>query len=31
VWVKDGGRFRWVADFGEASEIKSIVDRWPGQ
>jgi hypothetical protein len=31
VWVKDGGRFRWVADFGDASEIKLIVDRWPSR
>lgn len=29
VWVKDGDGFRWVADFGGGSEIRSIVDRWP--
>ncbi len=28
VWLKDGRRFRWVADFGAGSEIKSVVDGW---
>ena len=29
VWVKDGARFCRTADFGDGSEIRSIVDRWP--
>ncbi len=29
VWLKDGGRFRWLEDFGAGSEIRSIVDDWP--
>jgi hypothetical protein len=29
VWLKGGGRFRWVRDFGAGSEIKSVVDDWP--
>jgi SAM-dependent methyltransferase len=31
VWTKDGPRFRWLADFGAGSEIKSVIDGWrPG-
>lgn len=29
VWVKDGPRFRWIRDFGDGSEIRSVVDDWP--
>jgi hypothetical protein len=28
VWLKDGGRFRWVRDFGAGSEIRPAVDDW---
>jgi len=28
VWLKDGGRFRWVRDFGTGSEIRPVVDDW---
>jgi hypothetical protein len=28
VWLKDGGRFRWVRDFGAGSEIRPVVDDW---
>jgi hypothetical protein len=28
VWLKDGGQFRWVRDFGVGSEIRPVVDDW---
>jgi hypothetical protein len=28
VWVKEGGRFRRCADFGDGSEIGPLVDDW---
>jgi hypothetical protein len=28
VWVREGGRFRWLQDFGAGSEIRSVVDDW---
>jgi hypothetical protein len=28
AWVKDASGLRWVEDFGDGSEIKSIVDDW---
>ena len=29
VWLREGGRFRWLQDFGAGSEIRSVVDAWP--
>jgi hypothetical protein len=31
VWRSEGGRFRWLQDFGTGSEIRSIVDDWMPQ
>lgn len=28
VWIKEPDRFRWVADFGSGSEVKTPVDHW---